>query len=55
MDDRNYRKYAIKRPNNLKEILIIDDWAKNITMKILKIMFKRFLILIIMLSCEFTF
>ena len=36
MDDRNYRKYAIKRPNNLKEILIIDDWAKNITMKILK-------------------
>ena len=27
--DRNYKKYAIKRPNTIKQILDIDFWAKN--------------------------
>ena len=27
--DRNYRKYAIKKPKTIKEILDIDTWAKN--------------------------
>ena len=28
MSDRNYRKYAIKKPKTLKEIFEIDSWAK---------------------------
>ena len=28
MNDRNYRKYAIKKPKTLKEIFKIDSWAK---------------------------
>ena len=27
--DRNYKKYAIKRPKTIKQILDIDFWAKN--------------------------
>lgn len=36
MNDRNYRKYAIRKSNNLKKILNIVSWAKETTMKILK-------------------
>ena len=31
--DKNYKKYAIKKPKNINEILIIDSWARK---KILK-------------------
>ena len=31
LDDRNYKKYAIRLPKNIKEILEIDQWARNTT------------------------
>tara|TARA_B100000963_G_C22605289_1_gene662186 strand:- start:1683 stop:2132 length:450 start_codon:yes stop_codon:yes gene_type:complete len=37
MNDRNYRKYAIKRPINIKQIKSIDHWAREITFKKLNI------------------
>ena len=37
MNDRNYKKYAIKRPNNINQIKSIDHWAREITFKKLKI------------------
>ncbi len=36
MNDRNYKKYAIKRPNNINQIKSIDHWAREITFKKLK-------------------
>ena len=33
MRDRNYRKYAIKKPLNIKQILKIDSWAKTVIRK----------------------
>ena len=37
LKDRNYRKYAIKRPSNINEILKIDEWSRKATMlKMLK-------------------
>ena len=30
--DRNYKKYAIKKPTTIKQILEIDFWAKNKTL-----------------------
>ena len=33
LNDRNYRKYAIKKPNNINQILQIDQWARDITNK----------------------
>ncbi len=29
MKDRNYKKYAIKNPRNIEEVLKINDWAKS--------------------------
>ena len=36
MNDRNYKKYAIRNARNFQEIEIIDKWSKNTTMKKLK-------------------
>ncbi len=36
LNDRNYKKYAIKKPKNLKQINEIDLWAKNKTMELIK-------------------
>lgn len=33
--DSNYKKYAIKIPNSLSKILLIDEWAKKTTFKLL--------------------
>ena len=33
MRDSNYRKYAIKNPKNIKQILKIDNWAKSVIRK----------------------
>ena len=33
MKDRNYKKYAIKKPKNIKQIYDIDNWAKSIIRK----------------------
>ena len=36
MNDRNYFKYAIKRPKNIKQINEIDFWARNKTLENIK-------------------
>ena len=33
LNDRNYKKYAIKKANNLNQINIIDSWARNKTLE----------------------
>ena len=33
--DRNYKKYAIKKPKNIKEIFKIDEWARETVIKYL--------------------
>ena len=38
MNDRNYKKYAIKRPQNINQIKSIDHWTREITFKKLKIL-----------------
>ena len=35
LNDRNYRKYAIRNPKNYKEIYIINHWAKKRTLEII--------------------
>ena len=37
MNDKNYKKYAIKRPNNINQIKSIDHWTREITFRKLKI------------------
>ena len=34
--DRNYKKYAIKEPKNINQILLIDKWSRDTTYKLLK-------------------
>ena len=34
LNDRNYRKYAIKRPKNIKEIYKIDEWTRRRVLKL---------------------
>ena len=36
MNDRNYKKYAIRRPKNLNQINTIDLWARKITLNKIK-------------------
>ena len=36
LKDRNYKKYAIRRPKDLEQIYIINSWAKMKTMEIIK-------------------
>ena len=36
LKDPKMRKYAIKKPSNLKTILIIDKWTRNRAIEILK-------------------
>ena len=33
LNDRNYKKYAIRKPKNIKQILTIDNWARKLTLK----------------------
>ncbi len=33
LDDRNYKKYAIRKPKNINEIYNIDSWSRKITLK----------------------
>ena len=35
--DRNFKKYAIKKPKNISQIYLIDFWARELTMRKLKI------------------
>ena len=32
LNDINYKKYAIRKPNNISEINIIDNWARKLTL-----------------------
>ena len=34
--DRNYKKYAIRKPKNIKQINKIDNWARQITINKIK-------------------
>ena len=36
LNDRNYKKYAIRKPNNLSEITKVDSWARKITLDKIK-------------------
>ncbi len=36
LNDKKYKKYAIKRANNLNQIKMIDDWTKKLTLKKIK-------------------
>ena len=36
LNDRNYKKYAIRTPKNISEIYKINNWAKKITLDKLK-------------------
>ena len=33
LNDKNYKKYAIRNPININQINKIDNWARNITLK----------------------
>jgi len=37
LNDRNYKKYAIKIPKNISQILEIDQWSKKVIGKHLKL------------------
>ena len=36
LNDRNYKKYAIKKPKNINQIYKIDHWAKELTLRKIK-------------------
>ena len=36
LNDRNYKKYAIKEPKDINQVLQIDQWARNTVLKKLK-------------------
>tara|TARA_X000000950_G_scaffold213935_1_gene257329 strand:+ start:279 stop:1451 length:1173 start_codon:yes stop_codon:yes gene_type:complete len=36
LKDKNYKKYAIKKPRNINQIYLIDLWARSVTKQILK-------------------
>jgi hypothetical protein len=37
LNDRNYKKYAIRKPKNIHEITNIDKWARENIKKILNL------------------
>ena len=37
LKDSNYKKYAIKKPKNINEIIEIDKWTRKIILKKLRI------------------
>ena len=36
LNDRNYKKYAVKQPKNIKQVLQIDLWSRKTTLKRIK-------------------
>ena len=36
LKDKNFKKYAIKKPKNINQIYYIDNWARSLTMKKLR-------------------
>ena len=53
LNDRNYKKYAIKVPVNLNQIYLINNWAKNKTLELVKNFMNR-LILFFIFFIAFT-
>ena len=46
LNDRNYRKYAIKTSKSIDQIINIDNWTRKLTFKIIKkTMYKKIVIL----------
>ena len=37
MNDRNYKKYAVKKPIKIYQIKLIDSWARSITVNKIKL------------------
>ena len=35
LNDKNYKKYAIKKPININQINLIDSWTRNRTLELL--------------------
>ena len=33
MKDRNYKKYAIRKPENIDQINLVDRWARETTLR----------------------
>ena len=33
LNDRNYKKYAIRKPKNINQIIKIDEWARETAKK----------------------
>ena len=36
LKDRNYKKYAIRKPININQIIKVDSWARYETMRMIK-------------------
>ena len=36
LSDRHYKKYAIKKPKNITQILKIDEWSRHTTIEKIK-------------------
>ena len=36
LKDKNYKKYAIRRPKNINQILTINNWARKTTLSKIK-------------------
>ena len=33
LKDSNFKKYAVKKPQNINQIYLIDNWARSLVMK----------------------
>ena len=40
LNDRNYKKYAIRKPKNIRQIIEIDTWAKTKTLNRIKLKYE---------------
>ena len=36
LNNRNYKKYAIRRPDNINQINIVDAWSRTVTMELIR-------------------
>ena len=52
--DSNFKKYAVKKPKNIKQIYLIDIWARKLTIKNLKQNMYRFITIILFFFYSYT-
>ena len=55
LNDRNYKKYAIRKPKNIRQIIEIDTWAKTKTLNRIKLKMIKILIITLILNFIFHF